>query len=93
VRHAVADQRRRSEPEDFTFTYEEETDPEIFFVPYVWEVTVCVVAATSIEWNKNRIRVFPLLEEEEESLGEPFENDPSREIIIPHFARDVSDVV
>lgn len=26
--------------EDFRFTYEEEADPEIFFVPYLWEVIV-----------------------------------------------------
>ena len=44
--------------EDFTFTYEEEADPEIFFVPYVWEVIVCAVTAISVEWNKDRIRVL-----------------------------------
>lgn len=45
---------------DFTFTYEEELDPEVFFIPYVWEVIVCVVTAGSIEWSKPRIKVFPL---------------------------------
>ena len=34
---------------DFTFTYEEEADPEIFFVPYLWEVITCVLAASSLE--------------------------------------------
>jgi len=106
VKEAVTDDRRSNrrasvEPEDFTFTYEEEADPEIFFVPYVWEVIVCVVTSTSIEWNKNRIQVFPLLEEEEESDDEEDNNDlansdgsPSElSSIIPQFARDVNDVV
>jgi hypothetical protein len=43
---------------DFTFTYEEEADPEIFFVPYVWEVVVCAVTSSSIEWNQSRIQLF-----------------------------------
>ena len=97
VREAVTDRRRRSEPEDFSFTYEEEADPEIFFVPYVWEVIVCVVTACSIEWNKDRIQVFPLLEEEEESEEEEDlgSSDEPTELnsIIPQFARDVTDVV
>lgn len=56
----------RDDSGDFTFTYEEEADPEIFFVPYVWEVIVCVATASSIEWEKEKIMVFPLLEEEVE---------------------------
>lgn len=90
VREAVTDGPKRAEPEDFTFTYEEEADPEIFFAPYVWEVIVCVLTSASIEWNKNQIQVFPLLEEEpveEEFEGEALENN------IPHFARDVTDIV
>jgi hypothetical protein len=89
VRYGVTDERKRAEPEDFTFTYEEEADPEIFFSPYVWEVIVSVLTSASIEWNKNRIQVFPLLDEEPE---EDIESDAS-EINIPQFARDVSDVV
>jgi hypothetical protein len=89
---AVVERRKRAEPEDFTFTYEEEADPEIFFVPYVWEVIVCVITSSSIEWNKDRIGVFPLLDEE------PIEDDFSTETPVsgnglPQFARDVSDVV
>jgi hypothetical protein len=91
IQMAVADRRKRAEPEDFTFTYEEEADPEIFFVPYVWEVVVCVVTSASIEWNKNRIQVFPLLDEEPED--EMFELGETHEISIPQFARDVTDVV
>jgi hypothetical protein len=87
--------RRKSEqPEEFTFTYEEEADPEIFFVPYVWEVIVCVVSSSSIEWDKNRIIVFPLLDvqEVEESLDE-IGDTSELQSMIPQFARDVTDVV
>jgi hypothetical protein len=59
---AAVDSRRGNNTEGFTFTYEEETDPEIFFVPYVWELIVCVVTSSMLEWNKERILVFPLLE-------------------------------
>jgi len=90
VREAVTDGRKRAEPEDFTFTYEEEADPEIFFAPYVWEVIVCALTSASIEWNKNLIQVFPLLEEEfveEENEIDALESN------IPQFARDVTDIV
>jgi len=93
IHEAVTDRRKRAEPEDFTFTYEEEADPEIFFVPYLWEVIVCVVTSASIEWNTNRIQVFPLLDEADDD-GEDFDDSdtPATELI-PQFARDVSDVV
>ena len=55
---------------DFTFTYEEEQDPEIFFVPYIYEVIVCTISASSIEWNKSSIGVFSLLESAEEEDDE-----------------------
>mmetsp|Transcript_11782 Transcript_11782/g.21463 ORF Transcript_11782/g.21463 Transcript_11782/m.21463 type:complete len:182 (+) Transcript_11782:333-878(+) len=53
---------------DFTFTYEEEADPEIFFIPYVWEVVVCVTTVISIEWEKENIIafLFTLLQEQED---------------------------
>ncbi|KAL3943683.1 MAG: hypothetical protein SGBAC_002227 [Bacillariaceae sp.] len=59
--------RKRDSISDFTFTYEEDADPESFFVPYVWEVIVCVVTSSNIEWKKNDIRAFPLLEPEEKT--------------------------
>jgi hypothetical protein len=66
IREIVAEKKKKApEKEDFTFTYEEEADPEIFFVPYVWEVIVCAVTASSVEWDKNKIQVFPLLEVDE----------------------------
>ena len=90
VREAVSDSRKK-DTDDFTFTYEEEADPEIFFVPYLWEVMVCAVTASSIEWQKNEIRIFPLLEAEEAVLTHSGEEQAS---VQPQaFSKDVSDVV
>lgn len=76
---------------DFTFTYEEEADPEVFFVPYIWEVVVCVVTASTIEWDTSRIQVFPLLDEEEEASSDPVGGEDQR--LMQGFANDVADVV
>lgn len=76
---------------DFTFTYEEEADPEVFFVPYIWEVVVCVITACTIEWDTGRIQVFPLLDEEEEASTDPVRGEDQR--LMQGFANDVSDVV
>ena len=82
---------REKECSDFTFSYEEEADPEIFFVPYVWEVIVCVITSSTIDWDKNRIQIFPLLDEE------PLPgilNDDVAPVIPPFgFVEDVDDVV
>ncbi len=98
LREAVTDERRRKHPqEDFTFTYEEEADPEIFFVPYVWDVIVCAVTASSIEWDRSQIRVFPLLEDDYH--GEDIYPDESETGHDPDstgaskFAVDVVDIV
>ena len=72
---------------DFTFTYEEEQDPEIFFIPYIHEVVVCTISASSIEWNKSSIRIFPLLEGEEE------EEADGMAPALQSFASDVDDAV
>ena len=84
--------RKEHHEDDFNFTYEEEADPEIFFVPYVWETIVTTVTASSIEWDKDKILAFELLEEEEEQTtpfvtGEPASADPQ------NFAKNVEDVV
>eukprot|EP00977_Amphora_coffeiformis_P014882 scaffold4242_cov175-Amphora_coffeaeformis.AAC.6 len=90
VREAVSDSRKK-DTDDFTFTYEEEADPEIFFVPYLWEVVVCAVTASSIEWQKNEIRIFPLLDVEETAPTYSVEEQASFQ---PQaFSEDVSDVV
>lgn len=91
IQGAVTENRKRADSEDFTFTYEEEADPEIFFAPYVWEVIVCVLTSASIEWHKNNIQVFPLQEERVETID--FATDGTPESTIPQFARDVTDVV
>ena len=48
-----------------TFSYEEEADPESFFVPYVWDLIVSVVTASTMEWKKDDIQAFSLLDEVE----------------------------
>ena len=93
----------QSTEDDFTFTYEEEADPEIFFVPYVWDVIVCVMTSSTMEWDKSHINVFPLLEVDDDSAehdvaleGDDEDNsgiDSEMQSMIPHFARDVTDVV
>eukprot|EP00536_Pseudo-nitzschia_multiseries_P009524 jgi/Psemu1/306584/fgenesh1_kg.267_\ len=57
--------------EDFTYSYEEEADPEVFFVPYVWDLIVSVVTASTVEWKKDDILAFALLDnvKEEEVVG------------------------
>ena len=76
---------------DFTFTYEEEADPEVFFVPYIWEVVVCVVTASTIEWDTSRIQVFPLLDEEENATSDQLGGEDQN--LMQGFVDDVSDVV
>lgn len=48
---------------EFTYLYEEESDPEVFFVPYIWDLLVSVVTAGTMEWKKDEIKVFPLLDD------------------------------
>ena len=80
--------------EDFRFTYEEEADPEIFFVPYLWEVIVSCVSASTLEWNKKRIKVFALLEYEEMSdiADVPVDNGDTIQSN-GMYAKDAGDVV
>lgn len=95
IRDAVADRRKRTDADGFTFTYEEEADPEIFFVPYVWEVIVCAVTSSSVEWNKSRIQVFPLLDDP--TVGQdataPHVDDLPDPQGVQDYSKDVSDVV
>ena len=58
----ATDTKKKENADDFTFTYEEEADPEIFFIPYVWETIVCVVTSSTIEWREDEIKAFSLLE-------------------------------
>lgn len=102
IQHAVADKRpsKRENAEAFTFTYEEESDPESFFVPYVWEVVVCVATASLMEWVKPRIQVFPLLEdpgaeplEDVNVVGDVVDSSSMQALVDRNFSTDVSDVV
>merc|ERR1712157_572653 len=76
---------------DFAFLYEEDDDPEVFFVPYVWEVIVCAVTASYLEWDKRGVKVFSTEDEEDE------EDDNSRKekeaTTEGTYSKDVMDVV
>eukprot|EP00557_Chaetoceros_sp_GSL56_P011355 CAMPEP_0176480042 /NCGR_PEP_ID=MMETSP0200_2-20121128/2066_1 /TAXON_ID=947934 /ORGANISM="Chaetoceros sp., Strain GSL56" /LENGTH=1076 /DNA_ID=CAMNT_0017876135 /DNA_START=179 /DNA_END=3409 /DNA_ORIENTATION=+ len=86
--------------EDFKFTYEEESDPEIFFIPYIWEVIVSTVTCSSLEWNKEHIQVFPIMrhlataaveapDHETNAIGD----DVLTTVDNHEFSKDVDDVV
>lgn len=62
LKSAAEKKKKKGRADDFNFTYEEDSDPETFFVPYVWEVIVSVVTSSTIEWKRNEIRAFGLLE-------------------------------
>lgn len=59
-----------STDEDFTYLYEEEDDPEIFFVPYVWDVVSSVVTPGFIDWERYRINITSTEIEPEHILTE-----------------------
>ena len=87
--HKIAKPQRA---DDFTFTYEEEADPEVFFVPYVWETVVCVVTSSSIEWKKDAIRAFTLLDPVD--AAEAFSNGTEGQVATsPQFRIDGDDLV
>ena len=62
LQKASEKRRKKEKLDDFTFTYEEEADPEIFFVPYVWETLVSIVTSSTIEWKQDDIKAFALLD-------------------------------
>jgi len=94
IQAAVAEKRKKNEKEDFLFSYEEESDPEIFFIPYIWEVTVCAVTATSVEWAKDEIQVFPLLEVEEVpvEIAEAEGGNGSTPLVAHGFSQNLEDI-
>ena len=59
-----SDQSDLSDIGNLTFQYEEEADPEVFFVPYIWDVIVGTLTTTTMEWTRNKIQIFPLNEDE-----------------------------
>ena len=60
-----SDQSDLSDIGNLTFQYEEEADPEVFFVPYIWDVIVGTLTTTTMEWTRNKIQIFPLNEDAE----------------------------
>jgi hypothetical protein len=91
LQNAAETKRKKEHVDDFTFTYEEEADPEIFFVPYVWETIVCIVTSSAIEWRKDDIRVFGLLDPVDETTTNGI--DPPVEHPTGQFAKDVDELV
>ena len=77
--------------EDFRFTYEEEQDPEIFFLPYVWEIVVSVVTASSLEWSKRNIEIFAI--SSSVASEENYDGQGNTTVGGGDYAEDIADVV
>lgn len=92
IRKVIVERKRQHDGEAFTFTYEEETDPETFFVPYVWEVIVCCATASAVEWRKPSIRVFPLLADPAVEVSLPPENPTPLPQTMGEYSNDLADV-
>ena len=46
---------------NLTFQYEEEADPEVFFLPYLWDIVVSTLTtSSSMEWRRSSIQIFAL---------------------------------
>ena len=75
-----------------TFSYEEEADPEVFFVPYVWDLIVSVVTASTMEWKKDDIQVFSLLDEVEVEEDGPQIPD-FHDTLAAEYTSDAEDMV
>lgn len=43
---------------DVVYNYEEEEDPEVFFVPYAWEIVCEGVAGNIMKWDFDHIAIF-----------------------------------
>lgn len=82
---AIATRLKDREIAAETFTYQEEEDPEIFFVPYVWQVVVESSSISDMAWDRRRIRVFEISAKNESVADDA--------IASSQFASDVSNVV
>jgi hypothetical protein len=78
--------------EDFKFTYEEEADPETFFIPYTWSVIVCTVTSSLLEWDKKNIKVFPIIHHAAGASRNEIEDDLTASST-NEFVQNVDDVV
>jgi hypothetical protein len=48
---------------------------EIFFVPYIWDVAIGALTASTFEWTRSRIQVFPLNHELGSDVSLEMNND------------------
>ena len=71
------------------FTYEEESSPEDFFVPYVWTL---VVTHTSIPWNTQNICLFAPFDQEEDIETQLQRDSQTGSQQLPHDVRVATDV-
>jgi hypothetical protein len=82
-----------TEDDFLPFTYQEEADPEIFFLPYVWDMIVSVVTASTMEWRKNEIKAFALLDEVD-GVEVDIQNEGQSSKVAPEkFSEEVDGVV
>ncbi len=79
--------------EDFKFTYEEEADPETFFVPYVWDVIVSTVTSNSLEWDRMNIKVFAIMHHANDGNLSGSDVDNVDGLGSGEYAKDAGDVV
>jgi len=83
---------------DFTFTYEEDADPEVFFVPYIWDVVTCAVTVSFVEWDKAGIKVVSFVEWDKVGIKVYAKEEEEAETVVEvgvggDFSKDVIDVV
>mmetsp|Transcript_9312 Transcript_9312/g.27802 ORF Transcript_9312/g.27802 Transcript_9312/m.27802 type:complete len:1080 (-) Transcript_9312:865-4104(-) len=82
--------------DDFTYSYEEEADPEVFFVPYVWDLIVSAVTASTVEWKKDNIQAFALLDkvnEDEALVAERDTPTPDASLTSAEFSKNADEMV
>ena len=65
--------------------------PEIFFLPYVWEIIVSIVTASSLEWSKKNIKIFAL--SNSVASEENYDGQRNTTTSGSDYAEDIADVV
>lgn len=60
---------------NLTFQYEEEADPEVFFLPYLWDIVVSTLTtSSSMEWRRSSIQIFALNNDLEDGVANSFDD-------------------
>lgn len=89
----VADKKwKKEQPDDFIVYYEEEADPKICFVQYIWETIIYAMASSTIEWRKDEIHVFPLLD----PMDDPVPAESDQQVATSSngdYAKDTKEIV